>query len=317
MASLYLRNNIYWITYLTNGKKISFSLKTKSKKEAVYKKNRIENELTEGKSPIATRASVRTALLQYEKHCLIHNKKHTVDNYMIYLNDFVDKACPPSLAGINERRINEYINGRIGKISKRTANHIITYIKQFLNFCVRNNLIYTNPIQNVRHFKIDVEPPRFLNKDEVKAVLEASAGETLEPMIHTAIYTGMRLGELKTMKNEHISFNLHVITIPRAKSGKFRVIPIHDDLIRILRKNPPPFDCANIRRVFKRICKRAGVSGIGWHTFRHTFASHLIMNGADLVTVSKLLGHADIKTTMIYSHLTADHVKDGVARLDF
>ena len=98
---------------------------------------------------------------------------------------------------------------------------------------------------------------------------------------------------------------------------------MHKDLKKILlsSKNGSEncFDVTNWRRILKRILQEAKLDGQGvaWHTFRHTFASHLVMNGTPLATVSELLGHSSISTTMIYSHLSADHVKDAIRKLEF
>ena len=73
----------------------------------------------------------------------------------------------------------------------------------------------------------------------------------------------------------------------------------------------------NHQKVFRRIRKLAELPDIGWHTFRHTFASHLVMSGVDLNTVRELLGHADIATTMIYSHLSQDHINQSIKKLNF
>jgi site-specific recombinase XerD len=98
------------------------------------------------------------------------------------------------------------------------------------------------------------------------------------------------------------------------------VIPLHRDLKKILnliRSSGKCFNYQNKRRIFKRIRKKINLSEIGWHSFRHTFASHLIMSGVDIVTVSKLLGHSSINTTMIYSHLTEGHVKEAIQKIRF
>jgi site-specific recombinase XerD len=70
-----------------------------------------------------------------------------------------------------------------------------------------------------------------------------------------------------------------------------------------------------IKRAFNNACKKAGLENVTPHTLRHTFASHLVMAGIDLSTVQRLLGHRDIATTMIYAHLTEDHLARGVEKL--
>ena len=74
---------------------------------------------------------------------------------------------------------------------------------------------------------------------------------------------------------------------------------------------------ADVRKSFFTACKKSGIINFRFHDLRHTFASHLVMKGVDLATVKKLMGHSDIETTMIYSHLAQDHLSDVVSKLDF
>jgi integrase len=179
--------------------------------------------------------------------------------------------------------------------------------------------ISANPIA-IKKPRSNKLPPRFLTAEETSEVLKHAEGETLFPMIATALYTGMRLGELKRMKIEDVDFKRKTITIPVSKSKKFRVVPLHKTLEPILRQpDALPFNLANRRRVFDRVMRLSGLKGqkIGWHTFRHTMASTLIIHGVDIATVSKLLGHQSISTTQIYLHLSPDHLKDSIAKLRF
>ena len=73
----------------------------------------------------------------------------------------------------------------------------------------------------------------------------------------------------------------------------------------------------HLRRDLVNICDRLEIENVNLHTFRHAFASHLVMSGADLPTVQKLLGHKDIKTTMIYAHLAPEHLKHAINKLNF
>jgi len=146
----------------------------------------------------------------------------------------------------------------------------------------------------------------------------------------------MRLGELLNLTWSDVDFNLRKINI-RAKefwtpkSGE-RSIPLNIgtyDLLKEIKSKTKEkvfvFSGKNggkltikLRERLKTITKRCGFPDVTKiHTFRHTFASHLVMKGVDLPTVQKLLGHSDIQTTMIYSHLTSDHLVDAVDKLNF
>lgn len=125
----------------------------------------------------------------------------------------------------------------------------------------------------------------------------------------------MRLGELKRLKWEDIDMAAGSITIREAKSGYFRVVPLHPQLRAVLNSGNVPLDFRNHLKNFKRIREVAGVK-CAWHSFRHTFASTLAQSGkVNIYKISKYLGHADVKTTQIYAHLIPDS-KDILA-LDY
>jgi integrase len=152
-------------------------------------------------------------------------------------------------------------------------------------------------------------------------------------MILTALRTGLRLGELIGLRWEDINTNKQILTVERAivrqiigspKSNKTRIIPLSEDLLHglesIREKNGYIFwthrghflhrnTCGkNIRR----ICKNAEMRKIGWHTLRHTFASHLAEANAPIKAVQELLGHSDIKTTMRYVHLSPVALRNAI-----
>jgi len=136
----------------------------------------------------------------------------------------------------------------------------------------------------------------------------------------------MRQKELFNLEWQDIDFERNLITIRNkdsftTKSKKFRVIPLPSRLKSILESYRQQkglcFNTTNQRRIFARIIKKAGLKGIGWHSLRHTCASHLAMQGVDLYTIAQLLGHSSITVTQIYAHLTKDYIKDSVERLNF
>lgn len=338
MASIFLRGRMFWILYYQDGEKITYSLKTRDKTVAKFKKNEIENKLTKGDNPIPDTSRTAQEIFKEYVEQSKHSKKHkTIRDDQTRVEMFFQWAEISRLKQINEINLKKYLDFRMessNPINKNTANHIVTNIKTFLNFAVKRNYLAGNPLRSFPKFKMDSAPPKFLTKAEIKTILEVAKEEHLYPAIATAIYTGMRLGELKRLNWEDIDFARNEIIVRISKSGKFRVIPLHADLKQSLgpyRAKGPCFEWHNTRRIFWRIVRAAGhyrkiviapkkwryTPTIGWHTFRHTFASQLVMNGVDLVTVGKLLGHASITTTMIYSHLSNDHLKESIKSLRF
>jgi len=150
----------------------------------------------------------------------------------------------------------------------------------------------------------------------------------LRDIIEFAINTGMRQGEIFNLKWEDVDFNTGLIHLLKTKSGQKREIPMNESVKDVLKrvKRPPksiyvfssyhnkPYD--NVKRSFKTALASAQIENFRFHDLRHTFASHLVMAGVDLLTVKELLGHKTIEMTLRYSHLSGEHKMNAVQELD-
>ncbi len=188
--------------------------------------------------------------------------------------------------------------------------------------------------------KVPLPTPGFLTRDECRRVLEAAVGTPWWLMIMLGLHTGLRRAEILALHHEDIdlerrqihvrhNFSEHVLTVP--KSGRFRVVPLSPTLFQELSKLPRrsgyvftdtagrPWKVHIASGHLRRIGKRARVpasGNLGWHTFRHTFASHLAMAGVPLVAVKELLGHATLEMTMRYAHLSPQALAYAVSPID-
>ena len=304
----------YWLQYYQNGEKKAVSLKTKDKKLAQAKQKQIDYDLTYNKSQIVSTASkVHEVYKKYLIHTKARVKPHTLANYKSYLDRTLANA--ENLSDINEKYISSIIDRMAGNLSNDTANHALKYTKQFMNYCVRSGYIPSNPINNVKGYRVDVNAPVFLSKEQMNTILEISKEENIYPVVAVALYAGLRKSEIQRLKPSDIYNNQ--ITVQKSKSGKFRSIPINKNLNKVLAKYPPPFKFTNFKRVWKRIKRKAKIDqSFRFHDLRHTFASQLVMNGVDIYTVSKLLGHSDVRVTQIYAHLAHEHLAEAVGKLD-
>jgi site-specific recombinase XerD len=330
MASFYKPKNssFYWIKYYINGSMVRESLKTDDPKVARYLKNKKEQSLTEGRIPAEIRqVHAKAAIDEYLKFCDTYKTKSAAANDRTRLNTFRDKSRPATLKDISGKSIEDYISGRINGGKKIiTANGDLTVIKAFLNWCVKQHYLPSNPAQELRKTKTPEYLPRFLNTDETGKLLAKAKNEDIFPLVATALYTGMRKSELLNLEWQDIDFvkkSIRVVNRPgfTTKSKKTRDIPLVPALKQLLlpyRKGTGKcFDRINMRRQVARIFRTAKLGKPGLHILRHTFASHLIMKGVDLVTVKELLGHSDIATTMIYSHVTKNHIGKAIKKLKF
>jgi len=220
-----------------------------------------------------------------------------------------------------------------------TINFEIAALKTIFNLAIKWGYLKENPTKGIRKLKVvDSKPLKFLSVEECQRLLNACP-EDLYLIYFTFLNTGMRKAELENLEWDDIDFKRKKIRIHRKefwqpKTGE-REIPINQQLLVLLQKLKkdndnnlqsnfvfPDSDGGKIRTKLRekliKIAKEAGIEGLTkLHTLRHTFASHLVMNGVDLPTVKKLMGHSDIQTTMIYAHLAPDHLERAVDKLSF
>ena len=220
-----------------------------------------------------------------------------------------------------------------------TINFEIDTLRTILNLAIKWGYLKENPTRGlVRLKETDSKPLKFLTEEECKRFLDACTLD-LYPIYFTFLNTGMRKAELENLEWADVDLKRGKIKIRRKefwipKTGE-REIPMnqqmYDLLLKLKEKNDKTLKArfvfpdkeggkikTKLREKLISIARQAGIDGLTkLHTLRHTFASHLVMQGVDLPTVRRLMGHTDIQTTMIYAHLTPDHLVDAVNKLRF
>jgi Site-specific recombinase XerD len=194
-------------------------------------------------------------------------------------------------------------------------------------------------IPKIKLLKQEKKPPRFLSQEEMEILME-HATPWLKPMLLVLRNTGLRTRELVNLKWQDINFTNNLVIVRNNKGNDYHSIPMNEELrttVLFLRDNyitphgkilpreehqkeyvicrPNGTRIEKFRKSFMKAVRRAGIKNASPHTLRHTFASHLVMNGVDLTTVQDFLGHRDIKTTQIYAHVSAEHKAAAVGRL--
>lgn len=266
-----------------------------------------------------------------------------------YLNDLKHFIVPVigevKLRDLNIRHARLIENRMLEKEKHpRTINKAMTVLKTILNDAVKSDHLIKNPLRGYSELR---EPPKtikFWTKEEVEIFLEHTKEHPLFDFFVTTLNTGMRLGEVLGLKWDKVDFLNNQIVVSRClgrdglrdttKTHEVRFIPMNKRVRTILEKlfktrindsfvfcksSGDHLDYNHInQRYFLRAQKEVGIIKIiRFHDLRHTFASHFMMNGGNIYTLQKILGHKDIQTTMIYAHLDSDFLQKEILLINF
>lgn len=266
--------------------------------------------------------------------------QNTLAAYRLDLNAFSSwllNARRHKLSEATGSDIDAYLAFRFAAHAKpRTAARYTASLRRFYRFLARENLIENDPTQFLDTPKLPRSLPKVLSELEVdnllaSADLETPAGLRDRAMMETLYATGLRVSELVGLKLLNLDLNAAVVRVT-GKGGKDRLVPLGEEaqhwLSRYLSESRPlmlngktcrevfvtPRGSGMTRQGFWHLLKRraqsAGIhKSLSPHTLRHAFATHLLAHGADLRAVQMLLGHADISTTQIYTHIARERLK--------
>lgn len=266
----------------------------------------------------------------------------TIANYDHYLQRFYQQAQVAALTDItldSVRSFRRHLNeAPAGGLSLATQNYHMIALRQFLKYLARRDITALSAekigLAKLAEREIDVLYP-----EEVEQLLAATTGATIEALrdtalLHALFSTGLRISEAVKLNRDHIRAGSHEIPV-RGKGNKVRVVFLSDEahaaiaayiaarhdidpalFIRhkkgsVGAKDDLRLTARSIQRLIKKYAAKAGLTkDITPHTLRHSFATDLLANGADVREVQQLLGHASITTTQIYTHLTDTRLRE-------
>lgn len=253
------------------------------------------------------------------------------------VTDFSKDTVTDYKAALHESRTK-----RNGELTVRTKNHHLTVLRAFLRYLVQEEELDIYPPDRVKRFKEQQRQVKVLSGDELARLLQAPdredrTGKRDAAILELFFSTGLRLQELRSLNVKDLNFTTREISV-RGKRGKVRVVFISDQaaqalqaymesrtdhlsplFIRNLEKAVnimPPGEEFRLSRIsiyniVKKYALKAGiVTDPSPHTLRHSFATDLLRSGADLRSVQELLGHKDLSTTQIYTHVTNPQLKE-------
>ena len=280
-------------------------------------------------------------IARYEEYLVRekHASQNTVSSYLRDISQFADylQARGPELLEVTAETVQSYMDWMLSRgKSAASVTRFLASVKSFYNFQIFSGKVKANPAKGVAAAKAERKYPKILTSKEVDLFLEQpqcvdAKGFRDHAMLELLYATGIRVSELITLDLEDL--NLAAGFIHCSSKGKERIIPLYRTAVKALQdyawkirpqlisdeEETALFDNMNGERMsrqgFWKIIKyyqeKAGIEKeITPHTLRHSFAVHLLENGADLRSIQEMLGHADISSTQIYTHVVKGNLKD-------
>ncbi|WP_405201608.1 site-specific tyrosine recombinase XerD [Dokdonia sp. LLG6352-1] len=289
-----------------------------------------------------------TAITNYKNYLRIERSlsDNTIDNYARDLKKLtryleqLDKPIDP--LQITREDLQEFIYTIAKEVQARSQARVISGLKGFFNYLVFEDYRTDNPIELIESPKIGRKLPDTLSEEEIDALIDAidlgkPQGERNRAMLETLYSCGLRVTELISLKLSDLYFEEGFINVV-GKGDKQRFVPIsehtqkyiniyrnelrnHIDVkpehvdVLFLNRRGRQLTRAMIFTIIKDLAVKAGIKkNISPHTFRHSFATHLLQNGADLRSIQQMLGHESITTTEIYMHVDRNDLAREMAK---
>lgn len=263
---------------------------------------------------------------------------HTIRAYKRELRDFLSftEKDPIQIDIYDIRSYISYLSSK--KLQKTSISRALSSIRSFYRYLLREGYIKKNPAKLISHPKTPRKLPNFLTVDDAFSLVESPerAGREAQEFIiardrailETLYGSGLRVSELTGLNMEDVNLKEGIIRA-KGKGKKERIVPIGGKAVEAMKRylsyragiskdNPAFFinrrgerlTSRTVHRIVIKYARSLGISGIGPHTLRHTFATHLLQAGADLRVIQELLGHSSLSTTQRYTHIDAAHLID-------
>ena len=263
----------------------------------------------------------------------LNYSKNTIDKYetnIIKLSDYINK----DLLKIGYKEIEDFIYSL--KLNESSISNYLSSFKSFYNYYVKIGKIKENPIDLIDSPKLVKKLPTYLTVDEIDRLLDIEVKNEFDArnksILELLYATGLRISELINLEFKNIDINEAIVRVI-GKGSKERIVPINDTSIKYLKTYVKDYRYKLVKKeqnnyiylnnhgkkmtrqgVYKMIKKRCLEEGIkkdvSPHTLRHSIATHMLLNGADLRIIQEFLGHSDISTTEIYTHITNKKLKN-------
>ena len=263
----------------------------------------------------------------------LNYSNNTINSYDNDLKKIESYFKNKDLLKLNVNDLVKYISS-LKDLSPASVSHMISTLKTFYSYFIKIDKIKVNPTDALKSPKLGLHLPEYLTEDEIDKLLDIKVEDPFsarnKALLELMYATGLRISEVINLEFKNIDFEECIVRV-MGKGSKERIVPINDYALEALNTYIEDYRPLMIKKennnyiflnnhgkamtrqgVFKIIkneCQKKGIDkDISPHTIRHTFATHLLLNGADLRIIQELLGHSDISTTQIYTHLTNEEL---------
>ncbi|HEX9830273.1 MAG TPA: site-specific tyrosine recombinase XerD [Thermodesulfobacteriota bacterium] len=267
--------------------------------------------------------------------------KNTLESYgrdVLKLISYLEGKGITNLDSVDYKQILDFLSFlKEQGLNTRSTARILVSIKQFYRFLLTEKIVEKDPTFLIRTPKMKMSIPGVLTLDDVETLLSSPDENSIEgardiAMLEVLYATGIRVSELVGLELNSVNFELGYVLV-YGKGGKERIVPVGEkatkklnEYLNISRPKLLKFRTSiylfvtrrgskmtrqGFWKLIKNFANRAGINkGISPHTLRHSFATHLLERGADLRTIQVMLGHSDISTTQIYTHIEKERLKE-------
>jgi integrase len=315
---LYQRGRVWYLTFYVRGKRVQESTGTSDRRKAEKFCALRLSEVERGEYAQSAKITLTQFGQQYLDYAKANKRSWLRDEQIM---THLDAAMGTTQLGdIGALQIERYKLDRLKQsASPATVNREVALLKHMFNMAEHWQLFFgRNPVRGVKFLEEDNLQIRSLSEGEEEKLLQYCS-PYLQDLVTFAINTGLRLGEILNLRWEEVDLENAAIKMLVRKNRRMLEVPLNDPALAVvngwcgLRKceyvfyNPETGGrWKDLWLGLKKACRNASLNDVTWHTFRHTFASRLTRNGADLVTVKELLGHSSVSVTMRYAHTNRD-----------
>jgi integrase len=328
-VALYKRGRVWQMSFVYGGRRYRKSTETEDPKLAQRIYDKVKGQVAEGKWFERLPGEDKTFREMMEKYkaeyLFLKSYPQKYESFISNLTSFFGNYC---VSEITPSLVNQY--KVMGERKKVATNRELSVLRVAFNIAIKEwEWVKDNPVNKIKLWKESPGRVRYLSDEEFERLLN-ECPDCLKSIVMVARHTGLRKGNILSLTWSQVDLFRRLINIDHTKNNERLSIPLNETLMSLFKQlskvrhinSPYIFSKPNgsrhrfIHNEFRRAVKRAGITDFKFHDLRHCFASALVQKGVDLYQVQRLLGHKSNAMTQRYTHLTSEHLRSAVNKLD-